>query len=498
MKKLKHIFLLLLLLFSLAVFAKAKQPKNENAVVKIPSFSEKTECKPISERKRQEQIYFFHEGKKRTTFNDIKGAVYCYQRAIKADPCCDACFYELAKIAVATNQNEKAIALLQTAYRLDTANVWYAFHLAQQLAVSENFAEATACYEKSIALNPKLQEAYVELMLVYDREKKYDDAVQMLTRYQQNFGVDEASQVSKQGFLYKQGKIDEAIVEAKTLVEMHPGEQRYCLMLAELYGACNADSLSCCALEHAKTLDSTSQEFLMAQCDYYRRSSNFDGYFSSLLTLFSAKETPSGAKLQVLDFLLQFPEVEQKFAPQIDSLYALSRTKYSYQLELLFAKYLLQTKRVDKAFIALKLITARGAYDDRLLDAIKNKRTSRFFVAEALESMAYYQAWNLFLDMLIARREWAHLQKELDDFSTVFSEEKFRVSYLKGVANFQQQRYADALHFWQQAEKAAMPTDTVLLAQLYSSMGDVYFMQNSYAKVDKYFAKSLKLEPNNT
>jgi len=127
---------------------------------------------------------------------------------------------------------------------------------------------------------------------------------------------------------------------------------------------------------------------------------------------------------------------------------------------------------------------------------IKSKQESKFFAAYALEAVAYYEAWSLFFDMLIAKQAWSQLLAEADTYATIFPD-KFRVTYLKGLAYFQQKRYAEALYFWLQSEKAAAPTDTAFLAHLYTSIGDAYFQQKEYSKTDKYFAKSFKLNPNN-
>ncbi len=508
LKRTKHILLLLLVaLFCMpTAFAKDKQPL-------VPT----GERKPISERKRQEQIYFFHEGKKRLTFNDNKNAEYCFRRALKSDPYCDACYYELANMATAAKQIDEAIDFSRAAYELDSFNVWYALRLGQLLALNGDLENAESYYERAIDLNPKLQEAYAELMLIYDKEKKYNEGVKMVTRYQQNFGVDESSLISKQSFLYKEGKIDEAVVESKTLVEMYPSEQQYWLMLAELYGAQKSDSLSFQVLGHAKTLDSTSLEYMVGLSDYYRRVSDFESYFATMLVIFSKKETPTTTKLQVLDFLQQFPAIEQGFSSTIDSLYVLARTsysyrqdfissidppspvphaEYSYQTELLYSKYLIQTQRFKSAITSLKLITARGAYDAYILDVIKNKRASKFFNAYAVESLAYYEAWGLFFDLLMSQRAWGALYSEADNYASVFPD-GYRAIFLKGFACFQERKYNEALDFWLQTEKISADADTTFRAHLYSSIGDVYFLQKNYSKTDKYFEKSLKLEPNN-
>jgi tetratricopeptide (TPR) repeat protein len=487
MKILKYILLPLLsgLMCTGSAFAEGRQSL-------VPA----GERKALTERKQQERIYFFHEGKKRVTFGDMKGAAYCFRRAIKADPYCDACYFELANIAVDMKQPADALELLQAAYALDSANVWYTLRLGQLLALNNELTKAEVYYEKVLTLNPNLQKAYAELMFIYDKEKKYDEGVKMIARYQQNFGIDESSIISKQGFLYKGGKINEAIAEAKTLVEMYPSEQQYRLMLAELYGVQRSDSLAFDALEKAQALDSASLEYMVALSDYYRRLSDFESYFATMLTLFASKLTPAATKLQVLDFLQQFPAIEQQYTAAIDSLYSLTRTKYSYQTELLFSKYLIQTQRLKNAIASLKLLTARGAYDAYLLDVIKSKRESKFFSAYAHESVAYYEAWNLFFDILISRQAWSHLFAEADSYASVFPD-KYRADFLKGLARFQEQKHDEAISFWLKAEEASTQADTAFRAQLYSSIGDVYFLQKKYSLVDKYFEKSLKLNPKN-
>ncbi len=454
------------------------------------------ERKPVSERKRQEQIYFFHEGKKRATFGDIDNAAYCFRRAIKSDPYCDACYYELASLAAAGKQLDEALSYSRSAYVLDTANVWYSLRLAQLLALAGKLELAASYYEKTLALNPKLQEAYGELLLIYDKQGEYDKGVKTIALYQQNFGVDEVSLFSKQGFLFKQGKVKEAIAEAKTLTEMYPSEQQHWLLLAELYGADGADSLSLKAMGSAKTLDSTSVKYLLGMSDYYRRVSDFDSYFATLHSLFSSKAMPAITKLQMLEFLLQFPAIEQSYVTTIDSLYSLARVPYSYAVELTYSKFLIQTQRVNRAIGTLKLMTERGAYDAYLLDVIKNKQASKFFAGYALESVAYYEGWSLFFDLLISAQAWANVLTEADTYAGIFPNQ-YRPFYFKGLAYFQQKNYGEAIRFWQQAERAAGTSDTAFCAQLYASLGDAFFIQKEYSKADKYFTRSLKLQPNN-
>lgn len=455
------------------------------------------ERKPLPERKQQERVYFFHEGKRRAVFGDGKGAAYCFGRALRADPDCDACHYELAGLAAAANRSGDAIAYARAAFALDTGNVWYALRVAQLLALAERYAEAQVYYEKTLALNPRLQDAYAELLMVYDRGKQYEEAVHLLTRFQQRFGVDEASLLPKQSLLYRQGKLDEALAVTHTLTDMYPSEQRYWLMLAEQYAEREgAREQEAAALRQAAAVDSTTREYLMAMIDHHRRAANFDGYFAYMHAYFAHEAATSTMKLHMLDFLQQFPFLEQSYLADTDSLYAVLRAKHSYQAELLYARYLMQTRRADSAFMVLREVTAHGAQDPYLLDVIKKKQASKYFAGYARELPAYYASWGLYFDLLMVGKGWSLLEAEADIYDAIFAD-RLRTTYLKGLAHFQEKRYAEALHYWLQAEKAATPADTALLVLLYTNIGDAGFAQKDFAKTDKYYAKALRIDPNN-
>jgi tetratricopeptide (TPR) repeat protein len=485
LNRLKNTLLLFFLTLAMpaAVGAKAKLP--------APPAGER---KVVPERKRMEQIYFFGEGKKLLLHGDANGAAYCFGRAIKADPYCDACYYELSNTYALANQLPEALALAQSAYTLDSANVWYTLRLAQLHAGSNNNPEAQLLFEKAIAQNPKITEAYYDLLTIYDKRRLYDKAAQLLMLHRQNFGTDEAGMLSMQSILLKQGKIGEAIAEVKQLVDLHPSEQQYWLLLAELYGTIKADSLAFGAILQAKEIDSASHEFQAGLSDYYRQTSNFDGYFRCLLLLFANKETPTLQKQQVLAFLQQFPAIERDYSPAIDSLYALARAKYSYRQEELYATYLAQTGRTSYALGVLKRLTERGENDAYLLDVLQKGQKSRFFSSYVNESLAFYGAWRIYLDLLLLRQEWELLARETDGYLKALPD-KHRGLYVKGLAYFQQKDYGKALDAFLQAQKrCTSPTDTAFLVMLYSSLGDAYFYLKNYAKSDKYFDMALRLD----
>jgi tetratricopeptide (TPR) repeat protein len=440
-----------------------------------------------------EQIYFFCEGKKRLLYGDTKGAAYCFEQAIKADPYCDACYYELSSTYALTNQLPEARQLAEAAYMLDSANVWYTLHLARLCASTG--VEAQHFFKKAIAQNPRLTEAYHGLLKIYDAQGLYDKAEELLLQHRQKAGLVEANMLSMQNILFKQGRVGEAIAEMRQLIDLYPEEPQYWLLLAELYGAERSDSLAFDAILQAKERDSTSYEFQAALSDYYRRTSDFGAYFRSLLQLFSNEETPTLQKQQVLAFLQQFPSVEKDYTAMIDSLYALARAEYSYRQEVLYATYLLQTDRLGYALGILKLITLRGENDAHLRDIVLNGKKSRFFPTHVAEYLALYEAWQLYLEVLLSLQEWEVLLREADSYAKAMTDDdKYKAFYLKGVSCFHQKKYDEALTALLQAKKHHdEPTDTAFLLNLYASLGDVYFYLKKYAKCDKYFDMAIRL-----
>ncbi|MDR0567026.1 MAG: tetratricopeptide repeat protein [Prevotellaceae bacterium] len=448
----------------------------------------------MSEHKRMKQIFFFCEGKRRLLYGDAGSAAYCFEQAIKADPYCDACYYELSNAYALRGRLPEARRLAEAAYALDSANVWYTLHLAQLCA--NTGADAQHFFRKTIAQNPQIAEAYHALLAIYDAQGRYDKAEQLLVHHRQKFGPTEPNILSMQNVLLKQGKVSEAIGEVRQLLALYPNEQQYWLLLSELYGVAKSDSLAFDAILQAKALDSTSYELQLSLSDFYRRTSSFDSYFRSLMQLFSNESTPTLQKWQMLAFLQRFPSVEQGYTATIDSLYALARSAYSYQLEAIYAAYLLQTGRLGYALSILKLMTLRGENDDALRDVILSGKKSKFFASHANEYLAFHEAWQLYLDLLVGGREWDLLLREADRYASLLPD-KHTAFFVKGLAYSQQKGYHSALDAFLQAQKHhAEPADTAFLARLYSSLADVYFNLKNYAKSDNYFNLLLRLTPN--
>jgi tetratricopeptide (TPR) repeat protein len=453
--------------------------------------------KPLSERRQVERYYYFDEGKKRLIYGDYNAAIYCFERTAKADPHCDAAYYELSKIYASAAHFNEALTYALYAYNLDTLNVWYALLLAELYANVDRFGEAQSLLERAYADHPKNMDALQILLDVYDRVHEYDKAVALITTLQKRSGDTEANMVAKQTILFKQGKMLEALAETKRLVDNFPDEQRHILSLAEIYGVLRADSLSFRTLMQAEHFDPSSFEFLAGLADFYRRTANFDGYFEAQHRLFAASATPLAYKLQSLDFLQHLPEIIKLYYLQIDTLFTLAEHNvHSCRLWLLHAHYLVYTKRFDKAYTLLKDMVLYAKSDLKLRDVAFNKQSSPYFSQLAGEAIALHDGWQLYFDFIMEHKHWDSLLYEAEAFANVFDDEA-QALYLQGLAYLQKKNYEQAQQALIGAEKQLSPTDTVFAERIYLLLGDAYFYQKNHSKSDKYFEKAIKLNPNN-
>ncbi|MDR3328872.1 MAG: tetratricopeptide repeat protein [Prevotellaceae bacterium] len=453
---------------------------------------------PSPEYRRREQTYFFCEGKKSVLLGSADEATRYFKKAIKADPRCDACHYELSGVYAATNHFKEAAEHAQLAYAIDSSNAWYTLLLAQLFASEGDNAQAQRYYEKLIAQDVQNRDAYYELLTLYYRQKLYDKAIDLLALYRQAFGTDEESVLLEQDVLFKQGKLSEAVAKLHQLVALHPDKQKYWLLLADLHGVSKMDSLSLEALAQAKAIDSTSFAYWEALSAHYRRVADFDSYFRCLLHLFADAATPTLYRQQVLTFLQEFPAVERNYLPTMDSLYALARATFSYQQEGLYTVYLLRKGRLDSALAVLENLTRLGKADERLNDVIANGQESRHFAAYSGDAAALFSSWMLYLDLLITKRSWDLLLQVADSCEKTFPDAAYKVHYIKGLSFFQKKNYASAKEVWKKSlEAPEAKADTAFLMQLYSSLGDVCFSLKEHAEASRYFDRALALDANN-
>ncbi|MDR0419753.1 MAG: tetratricopeptide repeat protein [Prevotellaceae bacterium] len=453
----------------------------------------------ISEKERIEQVYYLHQGIKYSYGGDERRATECYRRAIKADPYCDACYYKWAGIYLDHEQYDEALSLAKSAYRIDSSNIWYGLRVALLYAMQNNYNEAERVYTACLKQDPQQREIYIYLLMVYDKKKEYEKSIELLSLYQENFGIDDMSLLAKQSIYYEWGKTSLAIEQVEQLIDIYPFEQRYYLILSELYTVSGNDSLAFLNLEKAGKIDSTFLEYQMFFTDYYRKRLDYDNYFRGLTYIFNNPETPFSVKLNELELLQQFPSLSNLYSKQVDLLFDFVRNdagRISYRVEQLYAQYLIRNLKYDSAVSVLKNVMRHAASDSILNNLLEFEQKSLYYDSYGEELEIFYSMSQSYIDLLLTKVQWKDIISAIDSEAKYFKD-KSRILYLKGYALFTEKQYDSSIEVLKSALQCASKSDTSFIVQIHTTLGDSYFNLGHYPDTYKYYDKALEYYPDN-
>lgn len=468
------------------------------AKIRLPIAPDK-EPLQISEKKRGEQVYYLHKGIKYSYGGNERKAVECFRKAIKADPYCDACYYEWAGIYLNHKRYDEALSLTESAYKIDSSNIWYGLRLALIHAMQNNYDEAEKIYAACLRQDPQQREIYIYLLMIYDKNQEYEKSIELLNLYQENFGIDDMSLLAKQSIYYEWGKTSLAIEQVEQLIDIYPFEQRYYLILSELYAVYGNDSLAFLNLEKAGKIDSTSLEYQMLLTDYYRKKLDYENYFRSLTYIFNNPETPFSIKLNELELLQQFPSLSNLYSKQVDSLFDFVRSdtgRISYRVEQLYAQYLIRNLKYDSAINVLKSVMDYATSDGILNNLLEFEQKSPYYDSYGEELEIFYSMSQSYIDLLLTKVQWKDIIKAIDSDAKYFKD-KSKILYLKGYALFTEKRYDSSVETLKSALQYVSSSDTSFIVQIYTTLGDSYFSLERYSDTYKYYDKALEYYPDN-
>lgn len=154
--------------------------------------------------------------------NDFKGAVECFNSAVKINPNYAVAWAGLGCVANYQREFDKAIEYCYKAAELDknSSSTWN--NLGYAYSYKGNLERAVECYKQAIEIDPANAIAQVNLGNVYDSSKNYDAAVEC---YQKALEISPnyVNAFNSLGYTYIQkGDFDSAILYLQKAVELDP------------------------------------------------------------------------------------------------------------------------------------------------------------------------------------------------------------------------------------------------------------------------------------
>ena len=237
----KRIFIIILLLVSVPVFAQVDLRKNAEA------FSKGLQCKYK---------------------DDVEGAVKHFEDALKFMPEDAASMFELSEQYVKANRLEDGFAMIKKAAQLDPDNKWYQMRLALFYRNFEQFDDYIKVYEALTAKYPGDINMLADLIDVYLVTKNYDKALE----------------------------------KADLFVKQAGSDTRYYHMLANAYMDNGKEKKALALLDKIKAMDPNDQYINISLLEYYEKKGKLDQAFNELIDAIHNENLDFATKANIYEY----------------------------------------------------------------------------------------------------------------------------------------------------------------------------------------------------
>jgi tetratricopeptide (TPR) repeat protein len=461
----KAALVILLTGLSAAVFAQNKGTGNA-----VPA-------KPLSAADSTRVKDLFFSALRQKTIDNTRLASELFGQVLAIDPYNDASMYELANLQKGQNNYQAAAPLLEKATAVNPDNEWYWLALADNCEKTNDLPKLLLAFDQLIRINPDKPEYYFGKAGVYAIQRKYDEAIKLYDKIETITGPTDELQSSRQKIYLTQGKVDKASDGLEKLIAANPADAKYYLMLAEVYNsnglndkALEVLNKGVAALDKEKNTGLTYGLLHMALADVYKDKKNFDSSFNERKIAFGNADVNVDQKVRiVLDYIPQLNDPKAK----------------TQALELSRILTVVHPDN-DKAF---------AVYGDMLVQNEKYREAKPVYKRSVELNAQSYQVHEQLVRIEMAESDFAGAIKDGENALSYFPNQAW-MNYLVGIAWQQSKNYNKALGYLKNAA-GLEATDTDMLSQCYSAMGDCYHSISDNKSSDEAYEKALSYNPDN-
>lgn len=440
----------------------------------LPAFADKKKktenIQELDEKTRLEFDYSFMEGVRSKITGDYQAAIGWFDNCLKILPSSSVAKYEIAGILTAGEDYNGALQLAREAVAGNPDNMWYKILLANILQKKAMIEEACNVYADIIAKYPNKEEFYLIEAELYISVEKWQKAIEVFDRYEQQNGITEPVSIEKIKLYTKLDDVKKASNELLKLIRKFPDKSEYLSLLAELYFNYNQDKKGLQILDRILKAEPDNGFVHFYLADYYRSKKELkeaDRYTKEALV---SDKIENGYKIQYILKLILNPDTTLTSDSQLDNYMNLLMQKYSDDLSVraLHSDFLKKDHKLAEARNELEYILSKD----------KNN----------------YLIWEELLLMCNEMGDTTCMYRHGIEAIKYFPEQPLPYA-LSGIALMMQKQFAEALPLF---EKGVELTDDKpeLRSQFYSYLADCYYNLDSVERAFKMFDEVLKINPN--
>lgn len=425
----------------------------------------------LSEKDKIRFEQTFVDANKEKILGNRNAALELLDKSIAIDPSQAAPYYEKAQLLIESGQTTKAYEAIKKAVEIDDENFWYSFLKAKIAIELQEIETAQKIYQKLSKMKPNDLELRYELAGMYLYNGKYKEGIAELNSIEEEMGVTEEISLQKQKIYLKMGDVSKAAAEVRKLILENPGNMTYYNILADTY---MVNGMEKEALEVYKEMESINPEdpkLSFALANFYRQKGEDEKAKAYVIKAFESEKMDIDSKIKVLlDYFVAAESNENTKNEALELCEILVKVHPNEaKSHAMYADYLYRDKQLDKA-------------------SIQYKRTLE------LDS-SRYAIWNQLIIVESERGDNKSLQQVSERALNLFPNQAVAY-FFAGISSSQLKEYDKAINYLLTGKDYAVE-NKALKAQIYASLGDVYFEKKEKEKAYDSYEKSLKIEPSN-
>jgi tetratricopeptide (TPR) repeat protein len=414
--------------------------------------------------------HYFSEGMKYFILGSLPDAQAYLDKAYQVNPDNAAANYMLGRLALAKNEDQKAIGYAQKASKTDPANKYYALLLAKAYEQKLNTDEAIKVYKRMIAELPGTEEYYFDLANLYIYQRNYTEALKAYTKIEEVYGKSLELTRQKQQLYLRDNKLDKALEEGANLIKAFPDDNDIKAAHAEFLYTNKKEDEAILLLEEIIRNDPSNPRSRLILADIYQMKGKKDEAIRELEVVFKNPDVDISTKLTILEDLIRGPKTEDNAA-----------------LVVKLAEQTLSAHPTDAR--------SHAAMGEALLLADKKEDAWKQFIAAKKIDGSNYNLWLQLINLDSELRQNDSLVRHTEEALEIFPNQALLWLY-NGSGYSMKKDYQKAVDAFEEGKKLA-GSNQEMKNYFNIHLGDTYHYLKKYAKSDAAYEDVLKHDRSN-
>lgn len=351
-------------------------------------------------------------------------ALQCYQKCIKLNPKSSASYYQIAKIHYDSGDYATAEMFAKNAVDINSDNVFY-LRLLSDIYIKNGDIEKAVKYSKMVLDKYPSYENYHQLTDLYVSLHRYQDAIDILSQFENAYGFDVDICTRKSDLYRLLNRYQDSENEILRLINADPSNLYNLFLLCDLYFQTNQLAKVQPVIDKMEAVNNESGFVYLVKTFLCNAQGNDDCFYQNLVKSLKCSDVTLEQKLFLVS---QFSKSFDGFAvTKVDSVFEIlsaaypdSAIVYNVYSEFLFNTYrynrsalaLLKSLEIDKSnFDVWRMLLRNYAiFDNNALSTVVERAMS--YYPEQLDVFVYSAAGALIDNDLVVAEDY--LQQSSD------------------------------------------------------------------------------------